>query len=175
MTLSCLPVPRETDQLHLGISPLPVFLFFSFSSDLHWSFLWCNRRRVTTPVLKVRNVFLKVAFPPCLRILILAVPLFKQDVQGHWRPAVLVNVWDIECCSSTPCGALGYCTHRFPYFPTGGAVNALSAVAVPRCGSPIHAGIGVWGGGAAAPQIRANSGWNSGKARRKNQPEKATN
>ena len=48
--------------------------------------------------------------------------------------------------------------------------------------------IGVWGGGAgggaAAPtpkfgqtvgEIRANSGWNSGKARRKNRPEKATN
>ena len=50
-----------------------------------------------------------------------------------------------------------------------------------KCGSNgverlFTARIGVWCGGAGAPpQIRANSGGNSGKARRKNRPEKATN
>ena len=78
----------------------------------------------------------------------------KQDVQGHWRPAVLLNaiavLYRYRVLLFHARWRPRVLHHRFPYFPTGGAVKAGhrpsrdDEVAVPRCGSPIHAGSNMW-------------------------------
>ena len=64
------------------------------------------------------------------------------DAQSYYWMLLQFSI-DIECCSSTPGGALGYCTID-SRISRQVALSRRVEVAVPRCGSPIHAGSNMW-------------------------------